>query len=1853
MGRAIATLVVVFAPLVQVILEVVKIASGVLKPFSGFLGIVLALFIGKKIIIDGVASAMARFAISTEKAALSLAGMKLSMFALAEFKAMTTFGQNTFTATTSKAVFDKKTGDLIRPGQTVAGATGGPGEGLTGPGIYKIVNSYYAEQAAKAGYSYRVLNREGKPVENLTGAEKIAQENTPIPWGVAKDPLAALKLLKSEDPAAYANKLKGVAPSEKLQLEEAMNAGIRNVVSGLDGFKASVAAVDGKFNKLKFISDRVVTNMGGVGSAALGFGVVLSGIGAMFGNQTISNFGNSLATAGTMAYGLSATFTTLKGIGLSGMASGLTMVIGALAVFGAALIENAFELQDKIDQQKFDMKRDVFTTNKSLDGKYMSDEDKTKLAEMRAAIKDRMLTMSPLDFASGVDKKLEAMMAQYNDFFDSTLKDAHALRMESFTGKGSVRYRYEKDRGDISEYALRGFQPEEIARLMNKPLDYIKSIFASLVEEGGIAGTAVTKILTSQLDATGEALKKAQDLLEKATTAFERPLGRLTTRIQTLIAELFADEKEKLEEAKNAALANIEVLYGGETIRLGVLQEQYEVLSAQKKEMEEMQKLEDLRTKASEAALGMFDAGTDPLERARAARDAARQLFSEGEQMRLDSMASTIESAKKSVPYTATSDDYDQRVKALEVDQQERQRVLTETIDDLMRKVKNGKLTADEAKKMLYDAFSQTGLDLSVAAAQGYDFMDSFSSGFMSALKKNIDRTFKALPGFLMSALNVLAEDKLYKKAQDTLNDILNPKPSDLTVSGTDMTIAQQEKINQAKRLRMSLREAETKPGQSKEQIKLLTDQMAKLTGYINTMEGNKYSPTQMYTEQEKTALGENFSAIAKSSFAALEDYFNPSVLWAWVFRALGMGRSGDGTNRASGGSVGAGTYMVGERGPEMLQMFPNGGGYVVPNHKLPSGMRSSAAALGGGIMGRAWGGGVGPVNPDAPGQRWLQELTDPATRFVHQSVHLGGRNNPGGPLGQFTDPIKLLGELWGAGVKGLMSSIDLRAALQTLAGQGKLPASLASLVGRFTPVSNLSNISGWVSPRLDFELHPDNPMFKNGTWREGNLPLSVGLVKSIVGGLAGDYEHIAGLVGGGTMQEEFLRDLATRSISFIGRSGAGKTPATSTTFGDALSGARSLWPIPAMGPWTTEQLGLIGNSGLQGLLPQGGGHGASRWAEFQIPGGLQLSEIETILGLSRRNENGDPMTPEETAKRAKMFADMGFTDLGLMAVATDVLDSQMGEWRSSSSALSVDDAKFTESLNEIKRQMGHNWQLGGREGQAIGLLRAGKLKSVEEAAHWAATFDDWVAHKTSILSQQERIRRAGFDVSRYGSNAAELPGATAARPSTGSGPMLASLAPIGPFAGILHHVDAVPGSWDPMLAKIATGLSADQLDQVSQSELWQNILQNMGTKDYAEVASMKQFLEDPNQPIEHKLALIQRFPELYKKLQMSSIGSSLKRRIFTPINRDGGGPVVPYPTPTPTPRPYTPPTPTPRPYTPPTSATPENPWSFNWPDLGLRSPYILDRRATGLGNAVNAGRTMSPYMSNLSSGVVKGGTGWSSYFGGRPLPGLQPGQLGTWKGSPTGKVGPLMSVAERGKYNVLSKGSALLSGFLAMQDIASSTEHGEPIGRAVMRNIFGVGGSLLGGLMMAGSGVATALTGGAAIPTLIASIAASTALGTAGEAFGGGLYDFMDSAFGSSGSAPFSEIIKRQGFPGLWRHTKGQYGKDIFTPYSPSMPIGGHRAFGGKVNPFIPYMVGENGPELMVPGSLGGSIIPNHKLRGPGNIGSMASGQSVNASVIINNPTVSNSADIDKLAAKVSEAQTRALRAAGYVRPS
>jgi hypothetical protein len=325
---------------------------------------------------------------------------------------------------------------------------------------------------------------------------------------------------------------------------------------------------------------------------------------------------------------------------------------------------------------------------------------------------------------------------------------------------------------------------------------------------------------------------------------------------------------------------------------------------------------------------------------------------------------------------------------------------------------------------------------------------------------------------------------------------------------------------------------------------------------------------------------------------------------------------------------------------------------------------------------------------------------------------------------------------------------------------------------------------------------------------------------------------------------------------------------------------------------------------------------------------------------------------------------------------------------------------------------------------------------------------------------------------------------------------------------------------------------------------------------------------------------------------------------------------------------------------------------SWNVPGLPIKIPLILDKRATGLGNVVRYGGSMgtrTPYISSQTDGVVQGGTGWEDLLGGRPLPKLKQNQIGTWKGSPTGKIGPLMSVGERGLYNVMSKASGIATAAFAAGDILNAEKRGEPVGRAILRNIFAVAGTALAGIAMAGSGLASALSGGAAIPAFLASIAAASVAGTAGDALGGSLYDLMDAAFGSR-AKPFREIITRPGFAGLWEHTKGQYGKDIFKPYTP--PAYGStirkRASGGSVEAMSPYLVGERGPEIVLPQSRGLVLNNSVSSRILGMLGGVGSSSSQNVIINVNNPVVRSDNDIRKLAQEISRVQASQFRTEG-----
>jgi hypothetical protein len=112
----------------------------------------------------------------------------------------------------------------------------------------------------------------------------------------------------------------------------------------------------------------------------------------------------------------------------------------------------------------------------------------------------------------------------------------------------------------------------------------------------------------------------------------------------------------------------------------------------------------------------------------------------------------------------------------------------------------------------------------------------------------------------------------------------------------------------------------------------------------------------------------------------------------------------------------------------------------------------------------------------------------------------------------------------------------------------------------------------------------------------------------------------------------------------------------------------------------------------------------------------------------------------------------------------------------------------------------------------------------------------------------------------------------------------------------------------------------------------------------------------------------------------------------------------------------------------------------------------------------------------------------------------------------------------------------------------------------------------------------------------------------------------------------------------------------DGFKPFtqSPGRFSPTARAAGGSITPYMPYLVGERGPELMIP-SNSGYMLPNtglKALQAPGDLRAAGGAATINASVTINNPVVSDAADIDKLAEKISAAQVRTLRAAGFQRP-
>ena len=507
---------------------------------------------------------------------------------------------------------------------------------------------------------------------------------------------------------------------------------------------------------------------------------------------------------------------------------------------------------------------------------------------------------------------------------------------------------------------------------------------AGLVDETIFNTTEKLKLLNASLEdaqkAAQDAAKKLNELFDPFATAFEQFMARAMQIVQ----KVFQMEQDQLTAKTSDALSNVTALHNGEVSRLGVLEEQ-------RKEQERMKALQDAQEAAARATLGLFDAQVDPIDAAIAAREASQALQKAEQDAAMETLATDIERTKNSVEYAKTEEFWANKKAQLDADQAERSRLIQERAQQLLKDIKEGKITPAKAQAEFYAMFGDVGIDMEgiIASGQlgGETLADAFGTAFVNS--------FESLAAKITSTIGTVVRAGVAAAIAATNVDAI-VKKLDQIDKGTDKVqgskiIAERERMKGVIEQTKAVLAVKAAQAVSEGNFDLLA-QINQYQGYLK-LAGDKigsmqaWDPLKMYMRKD---FDNAFSSIY-GVFTSLYDSLGPL---ATIVPNVSTRKGGV----ARGGSIGAGQYIVGERGPEMLQMYPDGGGYVVPNHKLPASMRSSYGALkaGGGnqYQGRAAGGYVGPgrdnystEDPSASFQNSLKYLGDPAG-FQQQSFN-------------------------------------------------------------------------------------------------------------------------------------------------------------------------------------------------------------------------------------------------------------------------------------------------------------------------------------------------------------------------------------------------------------------------------------------------------------------------------------------------------------------------------------------------------------------------------------------------------------------------------------------------------------------------------------------------------------------------------------------------------------------------------------------------------------------------------------------------------------------------------------------------
>jgi tape measure domain-containing protein len=1046
-------------PLFLMILDILSKVGQAVKPFANVLGMALAAFVTKKVLIDGMAAAMGRFANATGAAGAAmkmLAGGGLgigSSMGMGAFGASRRFyGAGRLVGLATQEATNPLEKLLMGGNGVMSAGAAGAGMGYGSPALMRAARHILPRYAEEQGMQF-------------TGAGMLRSGNALTPEA------AGLVLSKYQEAVANRGTRQGDADYKRMEraigkkgmaeLQEQSKLAQQGAIAALGQFAMKLKSTGLSLETLKLLLKEIGRRMAGMGQAVMGIGMGMSVLGSALHSEGLTKLGDGLTQIGFAVSGLAMAFNALKAA-FPAMSAGLFAVILAITALVGFLMDQQVTQADRDKASKY---RKVYAARDQLISAYGEDAAKKMYPDLfpeggvtPLPAESKTKTQIIPEYYKRFGVTQEILDAAMGDTTNATLEAGKWL--EGVDANQLERALAESDLSkSVGEWATslfkQGYKPEEIAKMTGMSLEDVTAKFKKFYETTGTAGQElIAQVLSESMDATGTALKEAQDAYQKALEPFQTSLNRLTSRTQEVMQEMFDAEKKALENEKQAALENTMVMYNGEQVRLGVLEQQYDAMKQQREEMDKMAELEKQRTAAAEAALDVFDASVAPLERARKAREAARDLFSQMGTNRLDQMSKAIEAGKGGVAYTETSSYYEDKAKALTKDQAERMRTVQEQLDDLMKKISEGKIGTTAAKAKFKDIFAQAGLDLDIAQTQGYQFMSSFGDGFMNAMNDNISSVFSKLPGLILKGIEVAKQDAAYKKAQDFYNDMVNPQTK---ITGKEYKdkyvskmLASATKIRDYGRTYLTTGAGKNLFADPKERDNFIAKMTEKVTNLQNIM--NNVADDAVISGTLAKSVDSGFN----NFFGGMLGLPNGDQLLDVLTRIYGMrgeGRPGEQflpnyvlPGGAAGGTITtAGQFMVGERGPEMVEVGPNGI-RVVPNHKLPSWLRSSAGALGAVNMGlRGFGSGTSspwddimagtPMIASASGVKKAGKLEDYLMMIAATLAPelIGGRAGLAG-LGKIGS--RLMGKAGNSAVSGMEWMLGDNGPLAAIAGK-------------------------------------------------------------------------------------------------------------------------------------------------------------------------------------------------------------------------------------------------------------------------------------------------------------------------------------------------------------------------------------------------------------------------------------------------------------------------------------------------------------------------------------------------------------------------------------------------------------------------------------------------------------------------------------------------------------------------------------------------------------------------------------------------------------------------------------------------